>query len=262
MVAGARDQTEAMVEVAGGKVQLLKGGTGAPLVILHEDTGNPGWSPFYEALARQFTVYIPSHPGYSRSTVPEWARDVRDLALIHQWLLRDLGLRDVPLIGFGLGGWIAAEMAAMSGDRFSKLVLVGAAGLKPDEGEIADQFLVSSTEHVRGGFHDRSKFESLFGAEPDIDQLEAWEVSREMTARIAWAPYMFSQSLPHLLGGVTVPTLLVWGRYDPVVPVSCANRYAALLPNARLELVDDCGHYVDLEQPERLAELVGGFVGG
>lgn len=262
MVAGARDRTEEIVEVAGGTVHLLKGGTGAPLVILHEDTGNPGWSPFYEALARRFTVYIPSHPGYSRSSVPEWARDVRDLALIYQWLLRDLGLRDVPLIGFGLGGWIAAEMAAMSSDRFGRLVLVGAAGLKPDEGEIADQFLVSATEHVRGGFHDQTKFDALFGAEPDIDQLEAWEINREMTARVAWAPYMFSQSLPHLLGGVTVPTLLVWGRHDPIVPLSCARRYAALLPNARLEVVEDCGHYVDLEQPQRLAELVAAFVGG
>jgi pimeloyl-ACP methyl ester carboxylesterase len=260
MVAGAQDWTETAVALAGGTIALLKGGTGEPVVILHDDIGIAGWLPFHEALARRFTVYMPSHPGYGRSTVPEWARDVRDLAVLHQWLIKDLGLRNVPLIGFGLGGWIAAEMATMCHDRFSRLVLVGAAGLKPTEGEIADQFLVSATEHVREGFHDLAKFEALFGAQPDLDQLEAWEINREMTARIAWAPYMFNQSLPHVLGGVDLPTLLVWGRQDRIMPISCAHRYAALLPNARLELIDDCGHYVDLEQPEKLADLVTAFV--
>jgi pimeloyl-ACP methyl ester carboxylesterase len=147
-------------------------------------------------------------------------------------------------------------------DRFSRMVLVGAAGLKPEDGQIADQFLVSATEHVRQGFHDQSKFDALFGAEPSLDQLEAWEICREMTARIAWSPYMFSQSLPHLLPGVRTPALLVWGAQDRIIPPECGDRYAALLPNARLELIDACGHYADLEQPDRLAELVTGFVKG
>jgi len=262
MAVGSRGRTDEMVEVAGGRVHLLAGGTGDPLVILHSDIGNPGWSPFVEALARRFTVYLPSHPGYGRSTMPEWARDVRDLAVIYQWLLQDLDLTNVSLVGFDLGAWIAAEMATMCHDRFSGLVLVGAAGLKPAVGEIADQFLVSATEHVRQGFYDEAKFAARFGTEPDIDQLEAWEINREMTARIAWAPYMFSQSLPHLLGGVKVPALLVWGAQDRLVPVSCARRYAELLPNATLEVIENCGHYVDLEQPDKLAGLVTAFLAG
>src|SRR4051794_17924979 len=111
MTAVSEGFTEQTVAVAGGAVQVLKGGAGAPLVLLHADTGNPGWTAFCRALAQRHTVYIPSHPGYSGSSVPEWARDVRDLAIIHQWLLRDLGLAGVPLVGFDLGAWIAAEMA-------------------------------------------------------------------------------------------------------------------------------------------------------
>jgi pimeloyl-ACP methyl ester carboxylesterase len=77
-----------------------------------------------------------------------------------------------------------------------------------------------------------------------------------MTARIAWKPYMFSHQLPHLLGGVTVPTLVVWGRENRVVPRACGEAYARALPNARLVLVDDAGLWVDLEQPETLARLI------
>src|SRR6266511_4166407 len=51
--------TESFVEVAGGKVHLLKGGAGEPLLILHRDVGNPVWLPFYEDLAQRFTVYVP-----------------------------------------------------------------------------------------------------------------------------------------------------------------------------------------------------------
>jgi pimeloyl-ACP methyl ester carboxylesterase len=81
-----------------------------------------------------------------------------------------------------------------------------------------------------------------------------------MCFRIAWKPYMYSQTLPHLLRNVKVPTLLVWGDKDRIVPQSAADRYLAALPNAKLEVIRDCGHCVDLEQPGRLAELVTPFI--
>jgi 2-hydroxy-6-oxo-octa-2,4-dienoate hydrolase len=71
---------------------------------------------------------------------------------------------------------------------------------------------------------------------------------------------MYSQTLPHLLGGVETPALVVWGRQDRVVPVECGERFRDLLPRARLELLDDCGHFVDLEQPRELSALVSAFI--
>ncbi|MEX2230491.1 MAG: alpha/beta fold hydrolase, partial [Dehalococcoidia bacterium] len=63
-------------------------------------------------------------------------------------------------------------------------------------------------------------------------------------------------------GGVRPPTLLVWGEHDRVVPRSCAERYLEALPNARLEVVAGAGHLVDIEQPERLAELIRAHIAG
>src|SRR5919198_4220224 len=123
--------SEEFVEVAGERVHLLRGGVGDPLLILHHDIGNPGWLPFYEDLARRFAVYVPSHPGYGQSSRPNWMRSVRDVAIVYQWLLADLQLEAVSLVGLGFGGWVAAEMATMAPRAFRRLVLGGAMGPQP-----------------------------------------------------------------------------------------------------------------------------------
>jgi len=249
------------VPVAGIALHLARAGSGAPVLVLHHDVGRPEPSPFDDALARQFSVLAPSHPGYDKSPRPDWMRSVRDVAVVYQWLLGERGLtRDVTLVGLGFGGWIAAEMATMAPRAFRRLVLVGAMGIKPERGDIADQALVSYIDYVRLGFADQRAFDRLFGAEPSTAQLEQWDLNREMTFRIAWKPYMYGPTLPHLLGGVATPTLVVWGRDDRIVPLECGERYAKSLPHARLAMVEGAGHFVDMERPDELVQLVTRFV--
>src|SRR5881628_2144202 len=156
-------------------MQVARAGGGPPLLVLHHDIGTLERLPFYDALARHFTVLVPSHPGYDGSQRPDWLRNVRDLAAVHQCLLAALAVtRDpqpVSVVGLGFGGWIAAEMATQAPRAFRKLVLVGAMGLKPDRGMIADQALVSYIDYVRLGFVDQRVFDSLFGAEPETSRL-------------------------------------------------------------------------------------------
>ena len=260
-------ETEEMLEVGSCMVHLWKGGQGKPLVVLHDDVGSPGWLPFHEELARHFTVYAPSHPGYGKSERPDrshrpgWMRDVRDMAIVHRLLLRDLGLERVSVVGLGFGGWVAAEMATMGQQQIDRMVLVGAMGVQPLEGEIVDQFLLDGEEYARLGVHDKGKFDLLYGSEPDLDQKEAWEINREMTARVAWKPYMFNPTLSVLLRDVATPTLVVWGGEDEIVPLSCGRRYQDALPAARLHVVEQAGHCVDVDRPEELAELIVDFAG-
>jgi pimeloyl-ACP methyl ester carboxylesterase len=252
---------ERFVEVAGLTLQVLQAGTGTPLVVLHHDIGNPGWLPFHEQLARSNLVVAPSHPGYDGSERPDWMRGVRDVAVLYQCLIRSLGLERPVLVGLGFGGWIAAEMATMAPDRFARLVLVGAMGLLPPEGEIFDQALVNTQDYIRTGLRDPGVLASVYGDEPSTDQLEQWEINREMTFRIAWQPYMYSQTLPHLLPCVDVPALVIWGEDDRIVPRSAGERYTQLLPNARMEIIPDCGHFAALERPDALASLIADFRG-
>jgi pimeloyl-ACP methyl ester carboxylesterase len=251
------------VPVAGAEVQVARAGEGPPLLVLPHDIGWPERREFCDALARRCRVIAPSHPGYDGSARPDWMRGVRDVAIVYQALLAALAPAPgtVSVVGLGFGGWIAAEMATMAPRALHRLVLVGAMGLRPERGAIADQALLSYIDYVRLGFADPAAFDRVFGAEPPTSRLEQWDLNREMTFRIAWKPYMYNPTLPHLLGAVATPALVVWGREDRIVPLECGERYAKVLPDARLSLVEGAGHFVEMERPRELAELVTAFLG-
>jgi pimeloyl-ACP methyl ester carboxylesterase len=252
--------TSETIPIAGVGLRLRRAGKGSPVLVLHHDIGAPDRLPFCDALAGRFTVLAPSHPGYDGTERPEWLRSPRDIAVVYQRLLAHLGHASLPLIGLGFGGWIAAEMATMAPRTVSRLVLVGAMGIRPERGEIADQALLSYIEYVRRGFADQGAFDRLFGTDPPTRQLEQWDMNREMTFRIAWKPYMYSPTLPHLLAGLATPALIVWGREDRIVPLECGERYAKSLARARLEVVEGAGHFVEMEKPRELGEAVTGFL--
>jgi pimeloyl-ACP methyl ester carboxylesterase len=250
---------EVSVTVAGKRVRVLKGGSGPALVTLHHSTGSLGWLPLHERLSEQFTVYAPDMPGYGQSERPEWARDPRDIAILLNHALRKLGVSGVTLVGFGFGGYVAAELASMDQSKLAKLVLVGAAGLQPSEGEIMDQMVIDFADYMKDGFRDEAAYEAVFGHEPDASVKELWDFSREMSARLSWKPYMFNNRLAHTLRDVEVPTLIVYGSGDKVVPPVVGSQYKAALINARLEILDGFGHYVEYEDAARTAELIASF---
>ncbi len=254
------DWTDSNIEAGGVKLHMSRAGKGKPLLVLHHETGTLDRLPFYDALAAHYDVLVPHHPGYSKSERPAWMRSARDIAVTYRGLLSELKLKNAALIGLGFGGWIAAEMASMAPGDLSRLVLVGAMGIKPPQGDILDLAITGYVDYARAGFHDQKVFDRVYGAEPSVDQLEMWDICREMSFRIAWKPYMYSQTLPHLLGAVRVPALVVWGDDDRVVPQSAAKSYVKALPNAKLEIVKASGHCVDMEQPEALAKLVTNFI--
>jgi pimeloyl-ACP methyl ester carboxylesterase len=253
-------RTESTIEIAGTRMHFSRAGKGPPILLLHRDTGPPAASAFQDELANFAHLLLPQHPGWGRSTRAQWMRSVRDLAVIHRGFLAELGVSRPVLVGLGFGGWIAAEMATMAPADLAKLVLVAPMGIKPPEGDILDQAIISYLDYARAGFNDQSAFDKVYGAQPSTDQLEAWDIAREMCFRIAWKPYMYSQTLPHLLATVKVPALIVWGDKDKVVPPATAKPYLAALANARLEVIEGCGHCVDLERPQALAKLVDTFI--
>ena len=251
--------SEQNVELGEVKLRYHRGGNGRPVLVLHHDIGTPDRLPFYDALADRFDVIVPNHPGFGVEERPQWLRHPRDLASLYQWLLAELGVERASLVGLGFGGWIAAEMCALAPRDFHRLVLVGAMGVKPPEGFIYDQAIVSYIDYARAGFKQQSAFEKVYG-DVSTDQLVAWDLCREMCFRIAWKPYMYTPTLHHLLGGVRAPALVVWGDDDKIVPRSAGELYARSLREARLEIVPNSGHCVDMEQPEALARLVTPFI--
>ncbi len=251
--------TDTVREIAGIKLHVIRGGSGPAVLVLHHDIGTLDRLPFYEALAETFDVLIPHHPGWGKSERPHWLRHPRDIAAMYAWLLADLNEPGVSLVGLGFGGWIAAEMASLAPAGYRNLVLIGAMGIKPPEGDIADQAIVSYIDYPRSGFHEEAAFAAVYG-DVSTDQLEAWDIAREMSFRVAWKPYMYSQTLPHLLGGIRAPALVVWGDDDRIVPLSAGQAYARALPGATFTTIPGCGHFAEMEKPDAVAKLVTDFI--
>ena len=250
---------EEFVEVGGSRVHLLKGGDGPPLLSLHSIEGNLGWLPWMEDVSKSATVYAPTHPGFGRSERPEFLESVSDMARFYLWMIQEMGLKGVTLVGHFLGGWIAAEMATMSPGSLSGLVLVDAAGVRPGEGEIADIFLLGEEETTRLSFHDAANvpgYADLFERELSTEERELQIRGREMTTRLCWKPYMYDRSLEWLLQRVDVPTLVVWGAEDRIIPPDAGRRIHEAIPGSRLEILPECGHLPHVEKADEFSGMV------
>lgn len=253
--------SENSVDLATGRIAFLQAGSGSPMVFLHHSWGSPGPLPVHDELANEFHVMVPDMPGWSGSVRPAWARDVRDIAILMGRFLAALDLTGVCLVGTGFGGYVAAELAVMNPSRLSSMVLVGAPGLQPTDGEILDQMMFSHRRYIELGFRDRDTYVTHFGEEPASELRELWDHSREMTARVAWKPYFFNRRLEPLLADVATPALLIWGELDAVVPPIVGEQYQRGLANARREVLAGAGHLVEMEEPQQVAKLISDHVG-
>jgi pimeloyl-ACP methyl ester carboxylesterase len=255
--------TEGTTQVGGVDLQIVKGGNGAPLLVLHDEMGRTAPLRYAEELARDFTVHIPAHPGFGITERLEWIMTMRDLAGWYLRALEELGLEQVNVLGFSLGGWLAAEMACQSPRAFHKMALVAPAGIRPPTGEILDMFLIVAKEYLEVSYLDPSatqEFTSICPEEASPEQVELWELAREEACRLSWRPYMYHQALPHLLGRLkNLPTLLVWGEQDAVIPVSAGEAYQQAIQGARLEILSGCGHHPESEKTAEFVSLVRNF---
>ncbi len=255
--------TEQTVTVADTAVHYYKGGEGPPLLLLHGGSPNPGWLMHHESLAEHFTVYATSHPGFGYTPRPEWLRQFPDMTIFYLWLLDELGLDRVHLVGHSFGGWMAADIATTCPQRVERLVLIDAVGIKPERSEILDVFIITPEEIRAKAFYKPEQvpeWERLYGGEPDIEAAQRIEDALETLVRLSWKPYMHTPRLASVLPRVTCPALVVWGREDAIVPLECGELYQQGLPNAQLVVIDECGHSPQIEKPQAFADAVIPFL--
>lgn len=249
------------IVVNGFEIELLRRGSGTPLVLLHGmDTVHPG-SRFLDLLGRHAEIIAPSSPGFGNSPRRADFDTMYDLIRLYLGLLDALPYDKVALAGLSFGGWLAAEVAVASCHKIEKLILVDPLGIKlggPETRDIVDVFNVHPDEVRRKAWHDLKNA-------PDYDAMTDEEIvisarNREALCLYAWHPYMHNPQLKHWLGRIAAPTLVLWGADDGIVTAEYGRAYAGLIPGARFELIEGAGHHPEIEQPERFAETVAGFL--
>jgi pimeloyl-ACP methyl ester carboxylesterase len=265
--------TEERVETPVGKIQVFRGGSGAPLVYFHS-AGGETVIPVLETLAATYEVVIPVFPGFGESEGIEEIDGIEDAVfhLLEVWSALKL---DAPaIVGLSLGGWLALELATRYPEKAGKLVLVNPVGLHLEGAPIAEMFGRSPAELAEMLFADQSHpiaammhqvadFQGDVGKQVEIPLelvLPLWK-ALGATAKLGWDPYLHNPKLRSRLRRVTAPVLVVAGRQDGLVPLAHAETYARELPDARLVVLDDAAHWLPLERPDELARLVHEFVG-
>lgn len=246
------DCKQKAVATAGTELSYLKAGTGKPVLVLHEELGNPGWFAWQRELAATRKLILPLHPGFGISPRVDWIRSVGDLANFYTQVMVEQDWVGADVIGFSFGGWIAAEMAARNPGQFASLTLVAPMGIRPPQGVIRDLFEAPTEDYVAASVKDAAataEFGQLFGGASTPEQFERFQDATAEAARLAWQPYMNDPSLHYRLGLVRdLPTLILWGEDDAIVPVSAAALYQAAIRDSRLALLPDCGHRPEIEQ--------------
>jgi pimeloyl-ACP methyl ester carboxylesterase len=263
--------------VHGSRVNYVEMGQGPPVVLIHGLSGCwQNWLENIPHLARRHRVIAVDLPGFGESELPNEEISIPGYGRFVDAFLGAVGIERAPLVGNSMGGFIAAEATIAHPSRVEKLVLVSAAGLVRVGNRqlyaleraarlfhpLTAAFLARREHLVR---RPKLRKRMLYGVVRHPAQIApelAYEVASGagkpgfLDALNAIVNYEFRDRLP----SISVPTLIIWGRNDRVVPVAGADEYAELIPNARRVIFEDTGHLPMLERPGRFNQLVEEFL--
>ena len=248
-------------------IEVLEAGSGAPLLFLHGAGGVPAWAGMLPLLAREFHVYAPLLPGFGQSTGLDYLDDQLDLFLHGFDVMEALGLDRPYVVGESMGGWMAAEMAALRPDTIGRLALAAPIGLWRDESPVLDMFGMMNHEMVPFLFHDTNcaAAQAMMGLNALIsdkdDRTEAQVETLIALARGARtaAKFLFpvpENGLERRLWRIKAPTLIVWGANDRFIAPLYADIFKAKIRNAQLQKIPNAGHLMSLEVPAALGKAL------
>jgi pimeloyl-ACP methyl ester carboxylesterase len=255
----------------GRKVACSEIGKGPPLLYLHDfaDIHAIGmeWFEFHKRLSESFRVIAPAHPGCGESDEDERANTIEDVVFGLLEVLDALGFESMPVVGTGVGGWIAAELAVRHRRMVERLALISPAGLFVPGELIGDIFMMS---HPRDGYdhsdlrrllfarHDSPEALELFpDGRASIEQEVLWYRMFRFVGRVGFnPPYLHHRLLGGRLPRYDRPALILAGTDDALIPAAHARHYAEQLREAKLITFRGAGHSLHLERPTEAANAV------
>ncbi|HXE27636.1 MAG TPA: alpha/beta fold hydrolase [Stellaceae bacterium] len=242
-----------IVKIGDVGVSLRRAGKGPPLLFLHGADGYSQWLPFFDALAEQYELLVPEHPGFGASDDPPLIRSVSDMAMFYLDFLEALELRDIHIVGHSLGGWIAAEILIRDQSRAKSLTLISAAGIRVEGVPSGDIFIWNREELLRNVFYNQAYADIALSLQLTEQQLDTMLKNRFTATKLGWQPRWYNPDLEKWLHRIKLPALIIWGDEDKVMPADYAGLWRERLPDARLVMIEKCGH---VPQIEKLSETI------
>lgn len=264
------------ITVAGRNVHIEELGDGPPLLYLHGIVDLHGMdsepTAFHTKLAETCRFIAPAHPGCASTDEDETIETMDDVVFHYLRVIDALGLEKFALVGSGIGGWIAAELAVRHPERIDRLALIGPTGLFVPGHPIADVFWYAQPDDgVRydglrdilfAGPRTEPGMTLIPDAKDDIErEMLKYRVFRFASLIGFKPPYLHNPRLRERLDRYTGPSLVLWGAQDSLVPRTHADAYAEGLGEAALRVIEGAGHSLTAESPEETARAVGDFLG-
>ena len=246
------------ITLCGASVEMKRAGAGRPMLVLHGSGGSPRFLPAMQKLAEQFEVFIPQAPGFGGTQAPDWLESIADLANFYLEFLDQFDLREVHLVGLSLGGWTAAELAVRNAGRLASLTLMDAPGIKAPGIEPRDHTLAGEEQSTRDTYFDPKLAEDA-RARAASGNAAVTQANRRLVARLAGQHRYHDPQLQRWLARIRIPTHVIWGVDDRILPPIYGQTWAKAIAGARLTLVPRCGHLPIQEQPDIFAAKVAEF---
>lgn len=254
--------------IDGLDIHYLSGGHGNPLLIIHGGSdGAKAWKDTISELAKSYTIYVPDLPGWGSSQPLDGDYYIPELVEFVDRFLQSLGLKSFYLMGHSLGGGIALTYTLRFPEKVEKLVLVSSLCLGKEIALWVRVLTISRTGHAIG----RAIHAVLRGVKWFVDSIlePLWHVkfanpvsliSLTLGRKVANSRQQI-MVLADRLSELTVPTLVVWGAKDPILPVSQAYAAAQLIPNCQVKVFENGGHSVYRQELMEFSQILGGFLG-
>jgi len=251
-------------DVPGTRMHYLRtGGAGRPLVLLHGLTASGAcWSPLACSLEDRFDVVMPDARGHGKSSAPPHGYRYDDHASDVLGLIRALRLAAPILVGHSMGGMTAALVASQMGEAVSGVVLVDPTFLSAQrQREVCDSDVVGEHRRLlslgREGIAAEARSRHPQRSSEIVELLAEARVQTRMSAFDVLTPP--SPDYQQVVIGIPVPILLIIGD-APVVSLQTARELQALNSHVQVEQIDDAGHGVPFDQPDRFAAVLRAFL--
>jgi len=245
------------LRVNGVDVVMQTAGSGTPLLLFHGAGLGSGFD-FALSWAAHHRVMIPFHPGWGESADSEAMTTMHDYVMHYLELMDQLHLDQVDLVGFSMGGRMAATFTAEHRRRVRRLVLVSPAGLNVPGYELLDFSKIAPQDIPAYLTEDVPAFLRNMPANPGPE----WQAARERESasfnRLLSNDF-FDPKSQRWLHRVTVPALLIWGDKDRTTPIQQADAWMKAIPGLQFRSFPGAGHLVLEEKPEAVA-AIGDFL--
>jgi pimeloyl-ACP methyl ester carboxylesterase len=247
------DYQEQHLRINGIDTAILTAGSGDPLVYFHGAGTVTGFGALLP-LAERHQLIVPLHPGFGASEDDPSVDSVHDYRRHYLEVLEELAVQRCTLVGHSMGGYLAATFAVDHPERVGRLVLASPLGLRVADHPTTDLFTIPPAE-LGAWLTAKPEILARFVPDPPTPEFLA-EQYRELTsaARLLWTgPY--DRKLPKWLHRVRMPTLLLWGAADRVIPVEQCDEWARWIPHAEKSILPGAGHLLFDEDPVAVAAV-------